>query len=444
MRESVEITRQAPVAGHYQVVVCGGGPAGLTAAISAARAGRRTALIERLGFLGGSATAGLVVPMSGFFFQGQRVVGGIAWELASRLIAQGAAQVEMPKGHISFHPEYYKLTAQEMVEESGVDVYAHALLSGCLVRDGRLSHVVMESKNGTEALSGQCFIDATGEADLCRMAAAPMEKGHENLQPMSLCFLLEGVDLSTELMRDCVHHAGKDGKPSCNQTIRDYLSGCVERGQLEQFGGPWFNTLVRGGTVAVNVTRRPGNACCRASLQAAEEKLRRDMFTIVELLRRRYPEFRRCEIVASGVSVGVREAVRIQGITTVTGADLLAERSYPCPVARCAHPMDLHHSHSAAQDLIPLTGPAYIPHTALLPHGMANLIAAGRCISCDAQAYASLRVQATMMATGESAGVMAALYCRHGGSLADLDPELIHRNLLQRGVLLPAYPQTAG
>ena len=102
MRESVEITRQAPVAGHYQVVVCGGGPAGLTAAISAARAGRRTALIERLGFLGGSATAGLVVPMSGFFFQGQRVVGGIAWELASRLIAQGAAQVEMPKGHISF------------------------------------------------------------------------------------------------------------------------------------------------------------------------------------------------------------------------------------------------------------------------------------------------------------------------------------------------------
>ena len=95
MRESVEITRQAPVAGHYQVVVCGGGPAGLTAAISAARAGRRTALIERLGFLGGSATAGLVVPMSGFFFQGQRVVGGIAWELASRLIAQGLSLIHI-------------------------------------------------------------------------------------------------------------------------------------------------------------------------------------------------------------------------------------------------------------------------------------------------------------------------------------------------------------
>ena len=115
MLKTVEIRKKAPVVGEYDVIVCGGGPAGLSAAISAARCGWKTALIERYGFLGGTATGGFVVPVSGFYFKGKRVVGGIAWEFVQRLEQLGAAQVELPKGHVSVNVEYYKQIAEWMV-----------------------------------------------------------------------------------------------------------------------------------------------------------------------------------------------------------------------------------------------------------------------------------------------------------------------------------------
>ncbi|HIS85047.1 MAG TPA: FAD-dependent oxidoreductase [Candidatus Faecivicinus avistercoris] len=436
MRETLTLKKDVPVAGDYDVVVCGGGPAGLMAAISAARAGQRTALIERMGFFGGTATAGFVVPISGFFHKGRRVVGGIAWELVSRLVRRGAAQVELPKGHISFHPEFYKLLAQEMVDESGVDAYTNAWVSGCRREGSALSHVVYESKSGTEAIAGRCFIDATGEADLCRMAQVPMLSQSAALQPLSLCFLLEGVDLSTDLLRNCIHHTGEGGRPSCNAVIRAYLDECVARGTLERFGGPWFNALVRGGVVAVNVTRRAGNAACRASMQEAERRLRQDMFAIVDLLRARFPEFQNCQIVCSGANAGARETARIRGLSVVTGDDMRSGRTYPCPVARCAHPMDLHRPDDSTQKLIPLERAAYVPHTALIPHGVENLIAAGRCVSCDAQAYASLRVQATCMAIGESAGVLAAQSCMQHAAVGNLDLDPVCEMLRARGIVL--------
>ncbi|MBQ1259932.1 MAG: FAD-dependent oxidoreductase, partial [Clostridia bacterium] len=162
----IEISKKVNVIGHYDVVVCGGGCAGFTAAISAARSGARTALIERYGFIGGTATAGYVVPISGFFFKGKRVVGGIAWELVEELEKRGAALVEYPKGHVSYNPEYYKQIAEQMLVSAGVDLYTNSYISSCRVADGRVTHVIFESKNGSEALSADCFIDATGDGDL--------------------------------------------------------------------------------------------------------------------------------------------------------------------------------------------------------------------------------------------------------------------------------------
>ena len=113
----------------YDVIVCGGGPSGWVAAVAEARLGCRTALIERFGFFGGTATAGLVVPISGFFKNGSRVVGGIPWEFEQEMERHGAAFAEMPKGHISVDTEYYKLIAQRMVLDSGVVVYTNSLVS---------------------------------------------------------------------------------------------------------------------------------------------------------------------------------------------------------------------------------------------------------------------------------------------------------------------------
>ncbi len=129
-------TKEVPVVGSYDVVVCGGGPAGLIAAIAAARGGARTALVERYGFLGGMATAGLVAPISVFNYNGRRIVGGIPWEFVERLAGIGGAEEEKPLGNITFSPEKYKLVAQRMLLEAGVTLYFHSYLTGCRTKEG--------------------------------------------------------------------------------------------------------------------------------------------------------------------------------------------------------------------------------------------------------------------------------------------------------------------
>lgn len=434
MSTSISLNKSAKVAGSYDVVVCGGGVAGFAAAVSAARAGLKTAIVERFNSFGGTATLGMVMPISGFFHKEKRVVGGIGWELVERLQAENAALVEMPKGHVSANVEYIKLEMQRMLLESGVELYLNCYLTDCIAEDGKVTHVVIESKSGTEALAAKCFIDATGDGDLCHLAGVPMMPRGEELQPMSMCFTLDGVDLTTDLMRDCIHHNGLGGKASCNQEIRDYLLTCTDR--IGQFGGPWFSTLLRGDSVAVNVTRSAGDSTDRESLTKAELKLREDMFTIVELLREHFPEFRNCHIVSSPVLVGIRESRHIQGVETVQGEDMLAGKTCVCPIAHCAHPMDIHSAKSSAQSLTRLENAAYVPHTAIIPRNSKNLLVAGRCLSADRGAYASVRVQATLMSIGEAAGVMAAVYCAGGGDMASLPEAELIKQIQSRGFVL--------
>lgn len=438
--QTISITRDIPVIASYDVVVCGGGPSGFVAAISAAREHKKVALIERFGFFGGTATGGYVVPISGFYFKGTRVVGGIAWEFVKRLEALGAAQVELPRGHVSVNVEYYKLIAQEMLEESGVDLYTNSYLSGCTtVTDDsgkRLTHVAFESKNGTEAIEGKCFIDATGDGDLASMAGVPMLPSPEHLQPVSLCFVLTNVDTDTDLLREYIHHDAKHGHGSCSKEIRDYLLSRVEDGSIAQFGGPWFNALLKGNSVAVNVTRHEVDATDRAAYARAESVLRRDMFRIVELLREKYPEFRNAEIVSSGVNAGIRETRHIKGLCTMSLSDVLNGTVFDCPVAHCAHPMDIHSAKDAGQQLTSLKADCFVPYGATVAEGFPNLITACRAISAEREPYASLRVQATLMSIGECAGVAAALASETGASVASAPSEELKRRIGARNVVL--------
>lgn len=434
--KSIFVQKNVSVVGEYDVVVCGGGPAGLVAAISAARCGKKTALIEKYGFLGGTAIGGIVVPISGFYFKGKRVVGGIAWELVQRLEQIGAAQIELPKGHVSVNIEYYKLIAQQMVIEAGVDLYTNTYLSGCIVEKNRVTHGIIESKNGTEAISGRCFIDATGDGDLCHMAGVPMMEQNEGLQPISLCFIINGADTETDLLKDCIHHDGKGGRPSCNAEIRNYLLECVANGKIRQFGGPWFNVLLKGNSLAVNVTRAKADSTDRESFTKAECELREDMFLIVELLREKYEEFKNCEIVYSGVNAGVRESRHIKGVHTMTLQDVEDGIVYGCPVAHCAHPMDIHSAKGTGQQLIPLQEDCYVSHETMVAKNFDNLIAAGRCISTDKEPYASIRVQATVMSIGEAAGLMADMHCSVNAPVYDLPVEQLKQRIREREFVL--------
>ena len=263
--DQLTIERQAPVIAQYDAVVCGGGPAGWVAAVSAARNGCRTALIEKMSYLGGTPTAGLVDPISGGYHKGKRVLGGVGWEFVERLVAAGAGQVELPKGHVSFDPEYYKLLAQRMVLEAGVELYTNTVVSACQMADGRVTHVLIESKDGLQALAAGTVIDATGDGLVCRRAGVPMQVSAGGMQPMSLCFLLRNVDVTTALLRDHIHHTGLHGQ-SKHMGIYHALQKLAKQGEdVPQFGGPWFNSTMQEDLICVNITRAAACARMRTS-----------------------------------------------------------------------------------------------------------------------------------------------------------------------------------
>lgn len=432
---TVNVNRSVPVVGSYDTVVCGAGSAGWVAAVSSARAGKKTALIERYGFIGGTATAGYVVPISGFFFKEKRVVGGIAWEFVNELEKLGAAMVEYPKGHVSVNPEYYKLVSHRMLVEAGVDLYTNSTLVDCIKEEKMLTHVIISSKNGYEAIEAKCYIDATGDADLFRFSGAPMLEKTEELQPMSLCFVITGVDTTTDLLKNCIHHNGKTGN-SLNKVIHEYLSDAGKHTAVPQFGGPWFNVLLKGNSLAVNITRKQANGADRADYTKAEMILREDMFTLVELLRARFDEFKNCEIVVSGFNAGIRETYQIKGVHVLSKDDFLAGKEYPCAVAHSAHPMDIHCANNDNQTLIYLDNNGFIPYETMVSYSLDNVIAAGRCISSEREPYASFRVQATLMCIGESAGIAASLACDSGKPVYDLDLRLLKELIDSRGCVL--------
>lgn len=424
--EKTYLQKEVPVIGHYETIVCGAGPSGWVAAVASARAGRRTALIERYGFLGGTATAGLVVPLSGCFHKEKQVVGGIAWEFVQQMVAAGAAQVELPKGHVSFDPEFYKLIAWRMAVEAGVEIYTNAWLSHCETDGRSIKRIFIESKNGTEALSADVFIDATGDADLCHMAGAEMLPQSTELQPMSMCFVLGGVDLTTDLLKNSIHHDGIHCKQSINTVIHDYLEALSQHEEVPQFGGPWFNTVMNGDLVVVNLTRAAGDGTSRESLTRAESKMRADAFRLIELLKAHFPEFENCTIVSTAMQAGVRDTRHIRGLHTVTGEEILRGEHYADSIALCAHPMDIHIASDNSQILVHLPVPGEIPYRCLVSPSFDNLLAVGRCISADRDATATLRVQATLMAIGEAAGTAAGLW---NGDIACIDMEALHEKL---------------
>lgn len=424
----------APVLSEYDAVIVGGGPAGWVAAVAAARGGCKTALIERNSFLGGAATAGLVAPISRFCLNGERVIGGITWEFVRKMEALGAAKVELPKGHISYDPEYYKLTAQRMALESGVRLYTNAALAGVFTAGRRVAHVAFLDKAGVRAVAANTAIDATGDAALCHLANVPMLPAAREMQPMSLCFILGGVNVNTPLLRDCIHHDGKTGA-SANAVIHDYLSDLKRREDVPQFGGPWFNTLLSGDAVAVNITRRAADAADPDDLTRAEMLLREDAFRLTELLRARFPEFRDCHILSTAAQGGVRETRRILGAHVLSGEELRRGERFPDTVALCAHPMDVHSASDDTQQVHALPCPGHVPFRCLYPEAFDNLLCAGRCVSADQEAFASLRVQATAMALGEAAGTAAARM-KEGGAVSALDTEALRDTLKENGAIL--------
>lgn len=424
--ETIRIEKNIPVVGRYDVVVCGGGPAGFIAAIAAARKGASVALVEQYGFLGGMATTSYVAPLSVFTYKGRKVIGGIPWEFIERLEELGGGLIEKPLGNVAFDPELYKLLCQRMVLEAGVKLYLHSYLSGCVCGDGRISQVIIENKSGSQALEAAVFIDCTGDADLAYMAGVPMQdKSGRPLQPMSSYFILNGVDTDSPMVREAMHH-NKQGENCYCLPMRKKMLELQEELDIPDFGGPWYCTTLHDGCVAVNVTRVSADACDAEQLSAAECSLREDCFRMAGIFRKLFPEFRNCYVASVAVNGGVRETRNIKGMHVISAQEYLNAFHYEDSISRGAHPIDIHASKGASQSVTFLEEPAYVPYRALIAEGFPNLLVAGRCLSADRVAFASLRVQASCMGSGQAAGVAAALASASGVSVQDVDvPSLV-------------------
>ncbi len=438
------------------VVVCGGGPAGVVAAIAAGRSGRSTILIERYGFVGGMSTAALVYPWMTFHTsEGKQVIRGIAQEIVDRLAARGASPGHLRDtvGFVStvtpYNGEVYKVLAVEMLKEAGVVTLFHSFLHETTVEDGKIRSVRIIGKSGTIEAKGKVFIDATGDGDLAYLAGAPCSIGRDGdrkTQPMTMKFRMRGVDLAKVKAYMIAHPEEFYEKTPFADLESLPLTGImgfkkqwreanlpINRDAVLMFAGP------NDDEVLVNTTRVQGlDGTNVADLTEAEHLGRQQVLQVAEFMTKHLPGFEKASVSSVGAQIGIRETRRIQGLYTLTAQDVVQGRRFPDAIARSGYPIDIHDPTGKGVTAAWVEGDgAYdIPYRSLLPKGVSNLLAAGRCISTSHEAFATTRLTPSCMATGEAAGVAAAIAVREGIDLSAVDVEALRRTLAAAGAVV--------
>lgn len=431
MSQLRSLLSELPVAAQADVAVLGGGPAGLCAAVAAAQEGAEVLLVERYGFLGGMATAGLVNPFMAFQTAApatphdlKLVNGGLLQVIIARLQEAGGYNAE----HQAFDPETFKQVAQEMALEAGVRLRLHTMLFGALADEGRVRLAGVASKSGLETVAAEVFIDATGDADLAAWAGAEYEQGRPEdglCQPMTLNFRMGGVE--------------PDLMPS-RAEINALYEAAKQRGEIAnpRENVLWFYTT-RKGEIHFNTTRVVGKQATDAEdLTAAEIEARRQVKQMVTFLQREVSGFAHAYLLATGTQIGMRESRRVRGDYVLTAEDVLSARDFADGIARGCYPVDIHNPAGSGTVIKPVPpGRSYaIPYRCLTPVGCENLLVAGRPISCDHAAHSSLRVMPIAMNVGEAAGVAAARALERQGQVRAVEVEALRRRLRERGAVI--------
>ncbi len=431
---TIQQTREIPVIGEYDVVVCGGGPGGIMAAWAAAKRGVKVAIIERYDFLGGMATNAYVNPISVFNYNGRRINDGLPWQFVERLIEVGGAREEKPLGNITFSPEKYKLIAQRILLEEGVTLYLNSYITGIEMDGNVIKYVIIDNKNGAEAIAGKQFIDATGDSDLAAMAKVPMQPMTGKTQPPSLIFMLANVDTDALPM---IRHS-QQGVNYHDLRIRDLFTKLREEGKedMPTFGGPWYCGIMAKGIALVNMTRMQANMIDNRDQTLASCTLREHAHRYTELLRKYIPEFKDAELIATGIQTGVRETRRILGAHTLTGDEYLNAQDFEDAVARGCHPVDIHSAKSTEQTCSFMKDAGFVPYRSLYNPEFPNLLVAGRNLSADGVASASLRVMASVMGIGQAVGTAAALSVKEDIPVSKVNTDELRDILLSYGTNL--------
>jgi hypothetical protein len=449
----------ALLAGTTDVLVVGAGPSGIGAAIGAAKCGADVILAERYGFPGGSATAALVSPLMSAHTQesrfrrpgmqllfptdhgeGKRVIAGVLLDIIECLIEKGGAiPPSIDTGYVvPFDPEILKSTISDLLDNANIKTLYHVFATG-FIADDTYTTVIFHCKSGPIAVRAHCVVDCTGDGDVAYFAGAEYNLGREpdNLtQPMTLYFRMSGFERPAFMeyihnhpeqwygvfgLWDLIEKATAEGKLN------------LPREDLLMFASPHLHE------VCVNSTRVTEASCINVfDLTRAEYESRKQAHEVSEFLKMYVPGFNNAYLAQTGVQVGIREGRRIIGDYIITGQDILEARKFYDVIARSAYPLDIHNPKGKGTRIERLPdGESYdIPLRCLLPKGCTHLLVGGRCISGTHEAHSSYRVMPVAMATGQAAGVCAALAAKNKCETRSVDYRDVQTELRKQNASL--------
>lgn len=412
-----EAARDVPLNSDADVIVCGAGPAGVTAAITAARAGAKVRLFETHGSLGGVWTSSLLGYLLDFDKPGFNV------EIVRRLRERDAINGGGMNG-LSYQPEEMKLLLEELCSAAGVKVQLHTRVTAAY-REGRtLRTIVTESKSGRQAWRAPVFIDTTGDGDLGAQAGCEFEIGREKAcpcQPMTMYALLVVKDVSQ--IADCIHGTGDGGRHVGPKAFQDTLK---RAGVTPSYGHACLFPI-QGNLVLLMANHEYGiNATDAAQITEATLRARGEIHQIVRGLRKFGGPWDGVQVAATPEQIGVRDGRRIKGRYVMTREDLVKGAVQPDAVVRATFPVDIHalsaedNKKAAYHNAGVKTKPYDIPLRALIARDVDGLMMAGRCISGDFIAHASYRVTGNAVAMGEAAGATAAVAAKNKSAPHDV------------------------
>jgi len=416
-----------PLGISAEVLVAGGGPAGIGAAVGAAKAGASVLLVEQYGFLGGMATAGLVNPFMNFFAGEKQLIKGAFQELLDVMKEWGGYGLPGMATR-AFDPELFKLAADTLMLYHAVRLLFHSFVCGAEVEGDRIRRVLLMGKSGPLSVEAKVFVDTTGDADLAALSGAPWEFGRKEdglVQPLTTNFNVAGVDEgrvppTSEIT--AIYNKLKAEGAITNPREDVLLFGTTRRGEIH------FNTTRITHIDATNVL----------DFTKAELEGRRQVWEMFNFLKIKVAGFENSYIISIGPQVGVRETRRIVGDYVLTAEDVLGARKFDDGIALNNYPIDIHNPAGTGTVLKHLKpGEFYsIPYRCLTPKKIANLIVGGRPISTTHEAHSSSRVMPIACATGHACGVAAALAARRDRVFRNVNVKLLRQKLIEQGAVL--------
>ena len=451
MSHIAEAAKITPVMHETEVLVVGGGPGGLAAALAAARAGAHTTLVDRYGCFGGVITQVGVDTIAWYRHEGTVDLEGIGIEFERRAEEMGGTEPDFQSRSRALDSELFKVVADRLVEEAGVEPLLHCLVTEPIVEDGLVKGVVTESKSGRQAILAQRVVDATGDADVAFRAGAPCHtRPRGSVMGVTVMFSCSGVDKARFL--DYVAESaptygdwGKcwsvktDGKE--DHLFSPYLQEPFDRARREglipeeirSIGGTWGRITDTGEATSLNMVVMAGYDCTDVrDLTRAEIEGRRQALLAIEALRRYTPGFEQARLRTFGATLGTRDSRKIAGRYELTGADVRGEARFDDSIGVFPEFLD-----GYGVLILPTTGRYFqLPYGILVPHRVDDLLVAGRCVAGDRVSHGATRNQMCCAVTGQAAGAAAAVSLRDGRTTAEVDVASVQAELRRQGARL--------